>query len=119
MTRITSYNILAGGYNLRENGGRRVEQLLKIIRSTQPDVVGVVEATNPQVTQKPAVVEELAERLGMQLVMGGEARHRSDYQLALLTRLPVVHTRIHARPGLLTHPLLEVCVQEANGEHLT
>jgi endonuclease/exonuclease/phosphatase family metal-dependent hydrolase len=119
MTRITSYNILAGGYNLHENGRRRVEQLLKIIRSTQPDVVGVVEATNPQITQKPLVVEELAERLGMQLVMGGEATHSTDYQLALLTRLPVVHTKIHARPGLFTHPLLEVCVEEANGEHLT
>src|SRR5437764_11590274 len=111
MTRIISYNILAGGYNLRANGGRRVEQLLKIIRSSQPDVVGVVEATNPQITQKPLVVEELAEQLGMQLVMGGDATHSSDYQLALLTRLPVVHTKIHARPGLFTHPLLEVCVE--------
>ena len=119
MTRITSYNILAGGYNLHEKSGRRVHQLVKIIRSTQPDVVGVVEATNPRVTQKPLVIEELAEQLGMQLVMGGDATHSTDYQLALLTRLPVVHTKIHKRPGLFTRPLLEVCVEESNGQHLT
>jgi endonuclease/exonuclease/phosphatase family metal-dependent hydrolase len=69
--------------------------------------------------QSPSVVEELAQRLGMQLVMGGKGTHSTDYQLALLTRLPVIHTKIHARPGLLTRPLLEVCVEEANGEHLT
>lgn len=119
MTRIVSYNILAGGYNLREQGARRVQQLLKVIRSTQPDMVGLVEATNPRITQKPLVVEELAEQLGMQLVMGGEAKHPYDYQLALLTRLPVVHRKIHHRPGLFTHPLLEICVEESNGQHLT
>jgi endonuclease/exonuclease/phosphatase family metal-dependent hydrolase len=69
---IVSYNILAGGYNLRENGARRVHQLLKIIHSIQPDVVGLVEATNPQIMQKPLVVEELAEQLGMRFIMGGE-----------------------------------------------
>ncbi len=119
MTHITSYNILAGGYNLHENGRRRGEQLLKILRSARPDVVGVIEATNPRLTQKPLVVEELAEQLGMQLVIGGDATHSTDYQLALLTRLPVVHTKIHTRPGLFTHPLLEVCVEESNGQHLT
>jgi endonuclease/exonuclease/phosphatase family metal-dependent hydrolase len=119
VTRIVSYNILAGGYDLRENGARRVHQLLKIIRSTQPDVVGLVEATNPQITQKPLVVEELADRLGMRLVMGGEARHPSDYQPALLTRLPVIHTKIHSLPGLSAPPLLEVCVEVLHGRHLT
>jgi hypothetical protein len=65
------------------------------------------------------VIEEIAEELGMQLTMGGDATHKSDYQLALLTRLPIVYTKIHPRPGLLTKPLLEVCVEEANGERLT
>jgi endonuclease/exonuclease/phosphatase family metal-dependent hydrolase len=119
VTRIVSYNILAGGYDLRANGARRVHQLFKIIHSTQPDVVGLVEATNPQITQKPLVIEELAERLGMQLVMGGDATDRNDFQLALLTRLPVVRTKIHSGPGLVTHPLLEVCVEEAAGQQLT
>lgn len=119
MTRVTSYNILAGGYSLRENGARRVAQLVKIIRSTNPDIVGVIEATNPQLMQKPLVIEQIAEELGMQLVMGGEAAHRYDYQLALLTKLPIISTQIHTRPGLLNKPLLEVCVEQENGQRLT
>lgn len=119
MTRIVSYNILAGGYSLRENGARRTAQLTEMIRSVQPDVVGLVEATHPLLKEKPLVIEELAEALNMQLIMGGEARHDSDYQLALLTRLPIIYTKIHPRPGLLNKPLLEVCVQESNGQPLT
>ncbi|MBE3561594.1 MAG: endonuclease/exonuclease/phosphatase family protein [Ktedonobacteraceae bacterium] len=119
MTRIVSYNILAGGYSLREDGSKRTQQLTRIIRSADPDIVGIIEATHPRIQEHPWVVEEIASNLGMQLVMGGEARHSSDYQIALLTRLPVVHTKIHARPGILTKPLLEVCVEEADGQHLT
>lgn len=119
MTRIVSYNILAGGYSLRENGARRVHQLTKLIRSVQPDIVGLVEATHPMLLQKPLVIEEIAQALDMQLIMGGDPAHNGDYQLALLTRLPVVYTKIHARPGLLNKPLLEVCVEESNGQHLT
>jgi endonuclease/exonuclease/phosphatase family metal-dependent hydrolase len=119
MTRIVSYNILAGGYSLRENGARRTKQLTQMIRSVQPDVVGLVEATHPFLTQKPLVVEELAEALGMQLIPGGDAAHNRDYQLALLTRLPVVYTKIHPRSGILNKPLLEVCLEESNGQHLT
>jgi endonuclease/exonuclease/phosphatase family metal-dependent hydrolase len=119
MTRIVSYNILAGGYSLRENGARRTAQLTKMIRSVDPDVVGLVEATHPLLLQKPLVIEEIAEALNMQLIMGGDPAHNSDYQLALLTRLPVVYTKIHPRPGVLNKPLLEVCVEESNGQQLT
>jgi endonuclease/exonuclease/phosphatase family metal-dependent hydrolase len=119
MTRIVSYNILAGGHSLRENGARRTPQLTKIIRSVQPDVVGLVEATHPLLHHKPLVVEEIAEALEMQLVMGDEAVHSTDYRIALLTRLPIVYTRLHPRPGLLNKPLLEVCVEEDNGQQLT
>lgn len=118
MTRIVSYNILAGGYSLREDGGRRTPQLTRIIRSAQPDIVGIIEATRPG-RGRPTVVEEIAEALGMQLIMGGEEAFENDYRIALLTRLPVISTKIHPRPGILTKPLLEVCVEEANGEHLT
>ena len=47
MTRIVSYNILAGGYNIREAGTRRSAQLIKMLGAVQPDVVGVVEAIHP------------------------------------------------------------------------
>src|SRR5690242_19052783 len=113
MTRIVSYNILTGGYNSRASGTRRVNQLIKILRSAQPDIVGIVEATHPGIEQKPSVIEEIAETLGMQLVMGGEATHYHDYRLAFLTRLPIIHTHIHPYPGVLNKPLLEVCVEEA------
>jgi endonuclease/exonuclease/phosphatase family metal-dependent hydrolase len=118
MTRIVSYNILAGGYNTREQGGGRTEQLLKIIRSAQPDVVGLPEAINQQVAGR-MVIDDLADALDMQLIKGGKPTSRRDYQTALLTRLPIVYTKNHERPGVLARPLLEVCVEEANGQHLT
>ena len=119
MTRIVSYNILAGGYSLRNNGTRRTDQLVHIIRSAQPDIVGVAEAINRRVKEKPEVIDEIAEILGMQVVRGGDPNSARDFQTALLTRLPIVYTKTHARPGLLARPLLEVCVEEADGQQLT
>jgi endonuclease/exonuclease/phosphatase family metal-dependent hydrolase len=105
MTRILSYNILVGG-------ARRIDQISKIISSAQPDIVGLVEATDPK------VVEELAKRLDMQYVMSGRAKDVRDWQVAVLTRLPVVRTQVH-NPGVLTKPVLEVCIEEPNGRQLT
>jgi endonuclease/exonuclease/phosphatase family metal-dependent hydrolase len=119
MTRIVSYNILAGGYNIREANTRRSAQLIKMVHSVEPDIVGVVEAIHPRMQQTPTVLEEIAEKLEMQVVTGGDPAHCKDYQLALLTRLPVVSIKIHERPGVLARPLLEVCVEEENGELLT
>jgi endonuclease/exonuclease/phosphatase family metal-dependent hydrolase len=119
MTRVVSYNILAGGYNLRAHETNRTEQLLKIIRSVQPDVVGLPEAIHQQITKKPFVVEELAEALGMQFIPSGKPIVRTDYQSGMMTRLPVVYKKIHDLPGILARPLLEVCLEESNGQHLT
>lgn len=119
MTRIVSYNILAGGYSPQENGIKRTKQISAIIRSAQPELVGIVEATHPQLRQESQVVEEIAKELNMQLIMGGPIAHTGDYQTALLTSLPIVYTKIHPRPGLLNRPLLEVCVEERNGQQLT
>ncbi len=119
MTRVLSYNILAGGYSLSLPNGRRTAQLVQIIRSAQPEIVGVIEATNPKIAQRPLVVEEMARQLDMQLIMGDASTNTQEYQLALLTKLPVVATHLHERPGLLNKPLLEVCVEEADGQQLT
>lgn len=121
MTRIVSYNILTGGYNSRASGprARRTNELTKILRSAQPDIAGIVEATHPEMQQKPQIIEEIAKTLDMQLVLGGEATHYHDYRVALLTRLPIIHTRIHSRPGVLSESVLEVCIEEVDGEHLT
>ena len=119
MTNITSYNILAGGYDVRKNGTtHRAQQLTTIIRSTHPDIVGLAEAINPLVAQRPLIVQQIADELGMQLVLGSEPTHYHDYQTAIMTKLPIVYKKIHTRPGILTRPLLEVCVEEANGDHL-
>ncbi len=102
MTRILSYNILVGAT-------RRVDPLTDIIKAARPDVVGLVEATNPQ------VVEELAHRLDMQHVLSAYPTHLQDWEVALLTRLPIIYTKTH----LLTKPVLEVCVEEANGRQIS
>lgn len=107
MTRILSYNILIGGTE-------RIDKLAKIIGATSPDVVGLIEATNPQ------VVEELAQRLGMQFRLSGESRHQKDLHAGILSRLPIVDVQVHVRPGILIkQPLLEVCVEEPDGNLLT
>jgi endonuclease/exonuclease/phosphatase family metal-dependent hydrolase len=106
MTRILSYNILFGGKG-------RVNELAKMIASAQPDVVGLIEATNPQ------VVEELGQRLGMEYRMSGRGKHAKHYQVAVLSRLPIVGMEAYIRPSKLAKPLLEVCVEEASGEQLT
>ncbi|HEU0001577.1 MAG TPA: endonuclease/exonuclease/phosphatase family protein [Ktedonobacteraceae bacterium] len=106
MTRILTYNILVGGT-------RRVDQIARMIQAARPDVVGLVEATDPR------VVQELAGRLGMNYSMSGQGSHSLDWQVALLSRLPITHMQVHTRPGLISKPLLEVGVQEEDGQELT
>ena len=123
MTRITSYNMLAGGYNMLARGHtQRTQQLAAIIRSTHPDVVGLVEATNVHVTQRPFVVEQLARELDMQLILVSDwlddSSYTSQFQPALLTRLPIVYKKVHIHPDVLARPLLEVCVEESDGQQL-
>lgn len=107
MTRVLSYNILLGGSS-------RTEFLDKMIRSAQPDIVGLVEATNAQ------VVEELAARAGMQFRLSGEGKGRRDWQVAVLSRLPILHIELHTRPAIFTRRhLLEVSIEGTDGTPLT
>src|SRR5947199_9284257 len=94
-------------------GTRRIEQITNMIQSAHRDVVGLVEATDPR------VVEELAERLGMDYRMSGYAKHVRDMEIAVLSRLPIVYTHTHRRPGILAQPMLEIGVQEEDGRELT
>jgi endonuclease/exonuclease/phosphatase family metal-dependent hydrolase len=107
MTRVLSYNILLGGI-------RREKELATMIQSVQPDIVGLVEATNPH------IVEELANQLGMQFCLSGCSRGLRDWNIAVLSKLPIIETRVHTHPGIFTRRhLLEVELEETNGEHLT
>ncbi len=105
MTRILTYNILMGA-------AKRVEPLVDMISSAQPDIVGLAEAVRPD------VVEKLGQRLGMQHIMSGCAPHSDNWQVALLSRLPIVYTKTHIQQTL-TKPLLEVCLEETGGRQIT
>ena len=107
MTRLLTYNILTGGTG-------RLDQLATMIGATDADVVGVVEATNP------AVIEKLAKRLGMDFRLSGQATHERDWQVGVMSRLPIVGVQVHTRPGIFTRKyLLEVALEEADGKLLT
>lgn len=106
MTRILSYNILAGGI-------RRVDQLSNIISSAQPDMVGLVEADSPR------TVEEIAQRLGMHYRMGESYTQYCKGQTALLSRFPIVETHSHYFNERHTRPLLEACVEQEDGRKIT
>src|SRR5689334_4896705 len=106
MTRILSYNVLAGGK-------RRVDQLTKIISSAQPDIVGLVEAYDPQ------TVEKIAQRLGMQYRMSESYTQTYTGQIALLSRLPILETHSHNLSDKLTSSILEAYIEEADGRKLT
>lgn len=118
MTRILSYNILSGGRS--PTGDRkRIYEIIGVIQSVQPDVVGLIEATSPQCFEDPSIVEEIASRLDMQAITSPYARHRYDHQVALLTRLPVVKIQVHDCPCILTKPVIEASVKEGSGQELT
>ena len=106
MTRILTYNILAGGK-------QRVGQLTKIISSIQPDIVGLVEAYNPY------KVQEIAQQLGMQYRMSGSYTQSYSWQTAILSRLPILETYSHNHSDSLTQPVFEVCIEEEDGSKLT
>jgi endonuclease/exonuclease/phosphatase family metal-dependent hydrolase len=103
---MLSYNILVGGTE-------RVEPLARMIETANPDVVGLVEAIDPY------TVEALGRKLRMQHVMSGCAKHSKDWQVALLSRLPIVYTKTHIRSQTITKPVLEVYVEVENGERFT
>jgi endonuclease/exonuclease/phosphatase family metal-dependent hydrolase len=106
MLRILSYNILYGGKG-------RVNQLTKMIQSAQPDVLGLIEAADAR------VIEELAERLEMHYCANQAGEYPRGQRLAVLSRLPIIYSELHARPGILREPLLEVGVKEAGGTQFT
>lgn len=106
MLRILSYNILYGGKG-------RVNQLTKMIQAAQPDVVGLIEAADAR------VIEELAGRLEMHYCVNPAGEYPPGQRLVVLSRLPVIYSELHARPGILHEPLLEVRVEEVSGKQFT
>ncbi len=106
MTRILSYNILAGGK-------QRIDQITNIISSAQPDIVGLVEAYNPQ------IVEEIAQRLGMDFRMSESYSDDCKGQTAILSRLPIIDTHSHYLSDRHTRSVLEASIEEEDSHKLT
>lgn len=96
-------------YNIRKGGGGREMQISAVIRSCEPDLVILQEAT------EPAVVERLAAETDM---TSWGARH--GYSLGFLSRIEVREHHWRNLPEL-RRPLLEVDLGEATifGVHLS
>ncbi len=106
MTRILSYNILFGG-------GERIHRIEQVIRTVDPDIVGIVEAIDEE------NIKELARCLGMHCCTNASPDGSWQTSSALLSRLPIVQSRVYARPGVIARPVLKVTLEEAHGERLT
>lgn len=106
MTRVISYNILVGGTH-------RVDELVALIQSVKPDVVGLIEAVDED------VVRELATRLGMQYCLSGRGSDEERWQGAVLSRLPIIDVKNHINSIITKQPLLEVRIEETHGQWLT
>lgn len=83
-------------YNIRYGGAGREEALAAVIRSRDPDLVILQEAT------KPEVVERLASETGLRTFAS-----RPRESLAFMSRLPIAHHEWH-RPRMSRHAFLEV-----------
>jgi exodeoxyribonuclease-3 len=86
-------------YNIKFGGGRREQAIAEMIRSGNPDVVLLQEATDPR------VIEQLARET--------ELRHwgsRPDFSMGFLTKIPVAHHAWH-HPRNARHPFLELVLE--------
>ncbi len=104
---VLSYNILTGG-------APRLDQLTSMIRDSHADVIGLAEATNAH------VVEELASRLQMHFFLTGRGRNSRDWNVALLSRFPIISTQIHTNTAVFSrHHMLEATLEEPGGQQVT
>jgi endonuclease/exonuclease/phosphatase family metal-dependent hydrolase len=76
-------------------------------------VVGLIEAIDEN------VVEQLATSLYMEYRLSGRAKDAEGWQGAVLSRLPIISTRTYTHSLLKKQPLLEVCLEEHDGQLLT
>jgi len=86
-------------YNIRYGGRGRERALAEVIRSANPDVVLLQEATDPR------VIETLSRETALP-----NWGSRPDYSMGFLTRIPVQHHAWH-QPGNSHHPFLELVLE--------
>jgi endonuclease/exonuclease/phosphatase family metal-dependent hydrolase len=86
-------------YNIRFGGLRREKAIAEVIRSGNPDIVLLQEATNPQ------VIKQIGTDTGL-----SHWGSRPDYSMGFLSKNPVSHHAWH-QPGNARHPFLELVVE--------
>ena len=100
--RLFSYNILDGGEG-------RADPLAEVIEAQRADLVALIEADNAD------VLDRISKRLRMDLIVAQGKRHA----VALLSRLPIIHTINHAALRDKPDCLLEALIRTPTGEELT
>jgi endonuclease/exonuclease/phosphatase family metal-dependent hydrolase len=100
--RLFSYNILDGGEG-------RADPLAEVIEAQRADLVALIEADNAD------VLERISKRLRMDMIVGRGKRH----SVALLSRLPLIHTINHAAHRPKPDCLLEALVRTPADEAMT
>lgn len=100
--RLFSYNILDGGEG-------RADPLAEVIEAQRADLVALIEADNAD------VLDRISKRLRMDMIVAQGKRHA----VALLGRLPIIHTINHAALRDKPDCLLEALVRTPAGEVFT
>lgn len=105
MIRVMTYNILAGGTN-------RAEPLAQVLEARQPDLIGLIEASDDQ------IVQHLSRRLGTDYRLSASAKAKSSQPVAILSRLPILETYNYRPHSSSMPPLLGVQVAKPDGAPL-
>jgi endonuclease/exonuclease/phosphatase family metal-dependent hydrolase len=98
---IMTYNILVGGND------ERLPAIEAVLRSCQPDIVGLQEVT------KPDRFYELADRLGMYCIV---SVNRNKVNVGLLSRWPITDWIAHERP-IFQKGLIEAVIELPGEPH--
>lgn len=94
--RVATYNVLLGGEG-------REELIGNVLARCDPDCVALQEASDL------GLVGRLADRLGMEMVVGEPSDPASRLNVVLLTRMPIRTRHNHRHPGMLrSHLVVEV-----------
>jgi endonuclease/exonuclease/phosphatase family metal-dependent hydrolase len=100
---LMSYNIFLGGTG-------RMDAITEIVRTVNPDLLGIQEADDEE------AIARMATDLGMEFAHG---KANTIHHVALLSRFPIIRVVNHPHPGILRKTMLEVHVRLPNGAPLT
>ncbi len=115
---VLSYNIRHG---LGMDGKIDLERTAAVIRSVSPDVVALQEVDRRTERSGAPVdqAEELGRLTGLEAIFGRAIDYQGgQYGIAVLSRLPVLGSKVHPLPGEEPRALLEVRLKSRSEEIL-